>query len=342
MYGEGGFLFNKPRTGDVITNQDTLVYAVSSDDVANIFGNDAWSFYSLIATQLAHKQTAKSNNKNIKDQQDALLENAIPKKLSQAHSLPQSEIILSSGKCQATSRSLAKGLGTLFIMRRYVLLHASSWKGGSSSVIYSRDILRVEGPSVVVGKGGIIGLTVRVVKSDGRVQAQEVQLSFALIHVASDIAEYLRTVTRRQHDFRMTSTNKITDLAAYSVLPEIFKTGSLRMVEKFTPSQRISPEEMQHRLYCVVHGHALYKNSAGAVVDRHEIGKIFGEVAFVEQKTRQRGKKDGAIFAGNHGMVVVSMSFAHVRALLETSSDLATRFYEYVAKVMYGRLSQST
>jgi CRP-like cAMP-binding protein len=210
MYGEGGFLFNKPRTGDVITNQDTLVYAVSSDDVANIFGNDAWSLYSLIATQLAHKQTAKSNNKNIKDQQDALLENAIPKKLSQAHALPQSEIILSSGKCQATSRSLAKGHGTLFIMRRYVLFHASSWKGGSSSVIYSRDILRVEGPSVVVGKGGIIGLIVRVVKSDGRVQAQEVQLSFALIHVASDIAEYLRTVTRRQHDFRMTSTNKIT------------------------------------------------------------------------------------------------------------------------------------
>jgi signal-transduction protein with cAMP-binding, CBS, and nucleotidyltransferase domain len=113
------------------------------------------------------------------------------------------------------------------------------------------------------------------------------------------------------------------------------------MVETFTPSQQISPEEMQHRLYCVVHGHALYKNGAGAVVDRHEIGKIFGEVAFVEQKTRQRGKKDGAIFAGNHGMVVVSMSFAHVRALLETNSDLATRFYEYVAKVMYGRLSQS-
>lgn len=210
MYGEGGFLSNASQTGDVITNQDTLVYAIKSDDVQSIFNRDAWSLYSLIATQIAHKQKARSNNKMIKEQEGVLLENAIPKNLSQAHSLPQSEVIIASSKCQATSKSLAKGFGTLYIMRRYVLFHAFTWSSGSSNVIFSRDIMRVEGPSIVVGKGGIIALTARVVKSNGKVQTQEVKLSFALIHVASDLAENLRTVSRRQYDFRMVSMNKIT------------------------------------------------------------------------------------------------------------------------------------
>lgn len=52
--GEEGFLYSEARHGDVVTNQDTLVYAVKPDDVATIFGEDTWRFYSIRESPVSH------------------------------------------------------------------------------------------------------------------------------------------------------------------------------------------------------------------------------------------------------------------------------------------------
>lgn len=253
------------------------------------------------------------------------------------HSLPLSEIVISSGRCVAASKTLCKGLGNLVIMRRYILFHATSWSGGTSLVMRARDVLRVDGPTIVVGSGGLISLTVRVVAADGCAHNVDVRLSFSFIHVASEIAEHLRDVTRRLHDFRMISQVRSSDLAAHAVLEEIFKYGDHRDMERFTVNQEILSDRWQ-RLYCVIHGHGLLKSSTGAVVDRLETGDIVGEIAFIEQENWQ-SRDYGSFVAGKHGVIVVSASFDQIRAMLEVDADLANRFYEYVTKVMYRRLN---